>query len=144
MIEVRAPKNEQEWEAYYELRYQELRKPWNQPRGSEKTDDEDSAFHFAAFEDDELLGVCRLQRNSLEQGQVRFMAVSSKAQGRGIGKMIMNEVEAFAQKIGMSEIILQAREVALPFYLSMAYENLEKTHLLFDEIQHYKMRKIFA
>lgn len=141
MIEVRAPHTEKEWEAYYDLRFEELRKPWNQPRGSEKTDDEESSFHFAAFENDELLGVCRLQRNTLEQGQVRFMAVSQKAQGKGIGKLIMNDVEAFARKIGMKEIVLQAREIAVPFYTSLEYENVEKTHLLFNDIQHYKMRK---
>ena len=143
MIEVRAPRTEKEWEAYYELRYQELRKPWNQPWGSERTDDEEASFHFAAFEEGELLGVCRLQRNSLEQGQVRFMAVSKKAQGKGIGKLIMKDVEQFAQKIGMQEIMLQAREIALQFYLSIGYQNIEKTHLLFGEIQHYLMRKTF-
>ncbi|MCB0479048.1 MAG: GNAT family N-acetyltransferase [Crocinitomicaceae bacterium] len=141
MIEVRAPQTDQEWEAYFDLRYQELRKPWNQPKGSEKADDEDAAFHFAAFEDGQLLGVSRLQRNSLEQGQVRFMAVSDQAQGKGIGKKIMAEVEAFAKKIGMTEIVLQAREIAVPFYLAIGYENVEKTHLLFGEIQHYLMRK---
>lgn len=144
MIEVRAPQTDQEWEAYYALRYEELRKPWNQPKGSEKTDDEESAFHFAAFKEGKLLGVCRLQRNSLEQGQARFMAVSKDAQGKGIGKKLMQEVESFAQKIGMKEIVLQAREIAVPFYKSMNYQTIEKTHLLFGDIQHFLMKKTFG
>jgi hypothetical protein len=36
---------------------------------------------------------------------------------------------------------LQAREKAIPFYERLGYKVVEKTHLLFGEIQHYKMRK---
>ena len=38
MIEVRAPRNEKEWEDYYDLRYRILREPLGKERGSEKND----------------------------------------------------------------------------------------------------------
>jgi GNAT superfamily N-acetyltransferase len=141
MIEIRSPKTDQEWEDYYELRFKELRKPWGQDKGSEKADDDNSAFHFAVFDEGNILGVCRLSRNAIDQGQVRFMAVAEEAQGRGIGKMLMAEIELFALKIGLSEIILQSREIAVPFYKAIGYQVEEKTHLLFSEIQHFLMKK---
>jgi ribosomal protein S18 acetylase RimI-like enzyme len=51
----------------------------------------------------------------------------------------------FAEKIsknrGDKKIILHAREVALGFYEKLGYQLVNKSHLLFDEIQHYLMEK---
>jgi hypothetical protein len=41
-------------------------------------------------------------------------------------------------------MILHAREVALDFYKKLDYELVEKSHLLFGEIQHYLMVKDLA
>jgi predicted GNAT family N-acyltransferase len=38
-------------------------------------------------------------------------------------------------------MILQAREGAVKFYQSLGYKVIEKTYLLFGQIQHYKMEK---
>lgn len=142
MIEIRAPKNQQEWDKYYQLRWEVLRKPWNQPVGSEKDASEDTSIHFMAInEQKEILGVCRLQKNSETEGQIRFMAVSENAQGKGIGKLLIKAAEKKAIELGINTIILQARENAVPFYKSCKYEIVEKTFVLFDTIQHYLMTK---
>jgi hypothetical protein len=36
---------------------------------------------------------------------------------------------------------VHAREIAIPFYESLGYQLVEKSHLLFDEIQHFLMIK---
>lgn len=142
MIEIRSPKNQEEWKKYYQLRWEILRKPWNQPVGSEKDASEDTSVHLMAIDDkNEVLGVCRLQKNSDTEGQIRFMAVSENAQGKGIGKMLINAAEKQAKDLGLKRIILQARENAVPFYKACKYEIEEKTFLLFDTIQHYLMTK---
>jgi len=142
MIEIRAPKNQQEWDKYYQLRWEVLRMPWNQPVGSEKDNSEDGAIHFIAIDEtNEISGVCRLQKNSETEGQIRFMAVSEKAQGKGIGKLLITAAEKKAKELGMNYIILQSRENAVPFYQACNYSILEKTFLLFDSIQHYLMTK---
>jgi N-acetylglutamate synthase-like GNAT family acetyltransferase len=142
MIEIRAPKNPEEWNKYYELRWEVLRKPWNQPLGSEKDNSEYTSIHFMAInENNEILGVCRLQKNSDTEGQIRFMAVSENAQGKGIGKLLINAAENKAKEIGLNTIILQARNNALGFYKSCHYQIQEKTFLLFNSIQHYLMIK---
>jgi N-acetylglutamate synthase-like GNAT family acetyltransferase len=139
---IRSPQNKTEWEAYYKLRYDVLRAPWGQAKGSEQTADEATHQHFAFFDDaNQIIGVGRLDQTAPHVGQVRFMAVTANQQGKGIGKMIMNEIEAVCKAKGFLQIILHAREVALPFYQKLGYQMVEPSHLLFGEIQHYLMQK---
>lgn len=46
MFVVKQPKTKEDFEKYYDLRYRILRKPWNQPRGSEKDELEKESFHI--------------------------------------------------------------------------------------------------
>ena len=39
------PKSSEEFRKYYNLRYEILRKPWGQPKGSERDDGEDMSSH---------------------------------------------------------------------------------------------------
>lgn len=143
-ITVRPPETEAEWELYYELRYKVLREPWAQPKGSEVLTDEETAIHAIAINElQEVLAVGRLQINSPFQAQIRCMAVATKAQGQGVGKKIMAYLEEKAKTIGQQEIILDARENAVPFYKAIGYSIFAESYLLFDEIQHWKMRKTF-
>jgi GNAT superfamily N-acetyltransferase len=139
---IRTPQNNIEWEQYYNLRFRVLREPWNQPRGSERNEHDAIALHLACFEQDELCGVVRLDTHeSATQAQIRFMAVDPSYQGKGIGKKLMQAAEQKAIQLGFSKMMLQARENALPFYQSLHYKLIEKSHLLFGEIQHFRMEK---
>ena len=44
------------------------------------------------------------------------MAVSEDCQGKGIGKMLIEEAEEILQKDKISKIWMNAREKAVPFY----------------------------
>lgn len=140
-IEIRSPKTENEWESYYNLRYRILRQPWNQPRGSERNEGDDSAIHAAFFENSIIIGVARLDLMVNDFGQIRFMAVETNNQGKGIGEKLMLHLEGIAFQNGRIKIILHAREIAIGFYQKLGYELIEKSHLLFGEIQHYLMEK---
>jgi predicted GNAT family N-acyltransferase len=141
MIRIIEPSNQQEWDAYYQLRYETLRKPWNQPIGSEKDEMENESLHFFALEDDKPIGVCRLQYNDEKTAQIRFMGVDDKIRGKGIGSKLIAHAEARAKSDGRSEMILQARDYAVPFYEINGYAIRGKTFLLWDTIQHYLMEK---
>lgn len=140
-IEIRSPRTTEEWEAYYDLRFRILRAPWNQPRGSERNEGDKTAFHFALFANDSVAAVARLDALNDQEMQVRFVAVDSDFQGRGFGHKIMQEAEEKAFSLN-KDVFLHARENALEFYKSRGYEIIEKSYLLFDEIQHFAMRKI--
>jgi len=140
-IEIREPKNELEWEQYYDLRYRILRQPWNQPRGSERNEGDATGLHFALYENEILKAIARLDINDNRSAQVRFMAVETEIQRKGYGKQVMLAIDAYCKEKNISEIVLHARETAIPFYESLDYQLVEKSHLLFNEIQHFLMTK---
>ena len=140
---IRSPQNETEWQAYYALRYEVLRAPWGQTEGSEQTPDEALHQHFAFFNDEnQIIGVSRLDQIDAHKAQIRFMAVDAAQQSKGIGKSLILYMETEAKQKGNKQIILHAREVALPFYQKLGYHLDNPSHLLFGEIQHFLMHKL--
>lgn len=124
------------------MRFEVLRKPWKQPVGSEKDGNEDTSIHIIACDQNNtILGVCRLQFNTPLVAQLRFMGVKENTQGLGIGKKLIAYAEEKAKKEGATKIILQAREIAVEFYKKCGYTIVEKSFLMWDEIQHYLMEK---
>lgn len=140
-IRIVHPATPEEFERYYRLRWEILRKPWNQPYSVPEEGENESIHLMALNEKDDLIAVCRVHFNSAEQAQVRFVAVSENAQGRGVGKVIMRRAEELAKEKGATEMTLHARENAVTFYKKINYTIVEKTYLLFDEIQHFLMQK---
>lgn len=146
MLIIKIPTTSEEWEQYYDLRFTVLREPWGQLKGSEVLNDEDQADHAMVIdsESEKIVGVARMQTNSSTQGQVRCVAVLPAVQGRGVGKLLMNYLENIAQQKGFTEIVLDARENAVKFYLSIGYEIIGESYLLFGVIPHFKMIKRFT
>ena len=140
-IEIRSPKTNNEWVEYYDLRYRVLREPWNQPIGSEINEGDSSEQHFALYSDLNLIAVGRLDQCEEKKRQIRFMAVEKNEQGSGYGKMLMIEMEKYCRNDKVNEIILHARESAIPFYEKLSYQLQEPSYKLFGEIQHYLMSK---
>lgn len=141
MMNIRTPTTEKEWEDYYDLRYRILRKPLGKPIGSEKNEGDKSGKHFALYSHNQLKAIARLDQAGRDISQVRFVAVEENTQGQGFGKKIMRAVEFDSKKSGNQKMILQARENALEFYLKLDYKVIKKTHLLFDQVQHYLLEK---
>lgn len=142
-MKIISPSSKEEFEKYYQLRWEVLRAPWGKPKGSEKDDIENTSTHALLLdENNTAVAVCRLNSTDNKQiGQVRFMGVSSTAQGKGYGAKIIHYIEQEGSKQGMNKIILHARENALEFYKSCGYTVVEKSYLMWDEIQHYLMEK---
>ena len=141
-MKITEPRTPEEFEQYYLLRWEVLRKPWDKPRGSELDEQEDQCIHaMLKAEDGKPLAVGRLQFNNDEEGQLRFMAVASDEQGKGLGAHIINYLEEKAKEKGARRMVLQARENAVSFYKRNGYSIKEKSFLLWGEIQHYLMEK---
>ncbi len=142
-IEIRSPRSAEEWEDYYDLRYRVLRKPLDQPPGSERNEGDATGVHFALYDDGKLRAIARLDQADEHVAQVRFVAVDSELQGRGYGRKIMEAVEACSIERGDTKMILHARDYALDFYLRLGYQVVEKSYKLFDVLQHYLMEKTY-
>jgi predicted GNAT family N-acyltransferase len=141
-ITIKTPETPEEWEAYYDLRYTVMRAPLNQPRGSERHEGDAEGQHFALYSDGKLYAIARLDEVDETTAQVRFVAVSTKAQGKGFGRLIMDATEQAARSQKKTTMILHARDYALDFYLKLAYTVIEPSYKLFGTLQHYLMRKM--
>jgi len=140
------PNTKKEYKQYYHLRWKILRAPWNQPEGSEVDDIEDLCIHVIAIntnydENNNVIGVARLQFNSTTEAQIRYMAVAGEYERQGIGRKLVNTLEQHAQKSSCKNIVLHARQSALGFYQKLGYSVIKKSYCLFDEIQHFQMIK---
>ncbi|NOZ07988.1 MAG: GNAT family N-acetyltransferase [FCB group bacterium] len=141
-IIIKQPATKAEFKLYYNLRWQVLREPWQMPVGSERDDDDRTASHYmAVLEPEKVVGVGRLHLNSASEGQIRYMAVDKAYQKMGIGRKLISALESDALEKGARTIILNSRDYAVEFYRRLGYEVVEKTYILFDSIQHYKMEK---
>ena len=143
-MEIRSPKSESEFVAYYELRWRVLRMPWGQPSGSERDELGAAATHVAGFDEvKRLVCVGRLHAVETGVGQFRYMAVEESLRGLGLGQAVLDELERLAKRQGISVIVLDARESAVGFYRRNGYEAVGEGHVLFDEVRHSKMKKKF-
>ena len=142
-MEIIEPNTSDEFKIYYNLRYEVLRKPWLQPKGSERDEEEETSLHRMIIDEPngKAVAVGRLQFNNIEEAQIRYMAVSDDYQGMGYGSEIVKVLENIAREKGSRKIILQSRENAVKFYKKNGYKIIEKSYLLFDEIQHWLMEK---
>ncbi|SES81675.1 GNAT family N-acetyltransferase [Hymenobacter actinosclerus] len=152
ILPIITPQTPAHWAAYYRLRYEVLRQPWQQLPGSERAPDDDAPTTTHALllapgaaagsAAPEAVGVGRLHASGPGQGQLRFMAVAPAWQGRGVGRHLLAHLEAAARQQQLSELILHARAEAVPFYERAGYAVVAPSHLLFGQIPHFLMRKV--
>lgn len=128
--------------AYYDLRWRILRKPWGQPKGTERDELEGNSIHRVVLDAaGTLLACARLHLNSPEEAQLRYMAVEQGARRSGVGRMLMQAMEEIAASAGAERMVLQAREGALPFYQACDYSLIQETFVLYGTIRHFLMEK---
>ena len=142
MYTCRAPKNKAELAHYYQLRWQVLREPWQQPLGSEKDDLEAQSYHRVIVDDmDNIVGVGRIHKSSQYHAQIRYMAISDDLRGQGLGKLLISQLEQIAAVAGIKTIELNARNNAVGFYQALGYANGGYSHTLYGDVEHVKMTK---
>ena len=141
-LKIIEPRSVEEFESYFQLRWEILRKPWGQPKGSERDESDSAGFNRMVLnEKGHPIGVGMLLINSVQEAQIRFMAVSENYQGMNVGTLLIDCLESIASDYKCSHIILQSRENAVKFYEKSGFKVVEKSYLLFGEIQHFLMQK---
>jgi len=119
---IKSPETPDEWDNYFLFRWEMLRKPLGMSKDSLEDDQEGSSFHLIALDDHRrIVGSGRVHFNSNEEAQIRYMAVSEDLKRKGIGSEIVKKLEEYAGKSGARTVILNAREEAIDFYLSLDY-----------------------
>lgn len=141
MFIVEAPVTPIDFDKYFQLRFAVLREPWKQPLGSEKDDLENYATHAIIKISSEVVAVGRMHISDKNIGIIRYMAVHPAFRGSGLGNKVLRYLESEARKKNLKTIELNARENAVEFYIKNGYSNMGSSHVLYDEIQHFLMRK---
>ena len=104
-MEVTEPSTNEDFEKYYKLRWEVLRKPWNNPPGSEVDEMDFLSIHACIKNDkEEIVGVGRLHFNDPLEAQIRYMAVHPDYQGRNIGGKILGYLEQKAKEKGVEKL----------------------------------------
>lgn len=138
-FKVKPPEKPTEWASYFSLRYRVLRAAWNQPLGSESDADDNSSTHAAIFvPEDGCVAAGRLHGLLDRPGvaQVRYMAVHTAWQEKGLGAKVLSYLEAQAKEQGFNLITLNARETAVGFYLKSGYQVIGEGPLVWGVIPH--------
>lgn len=139
--QLTSPQTPEQWQAYFQLRWQVLRAPWQQPQGSEQDELEPQAFHLMLVDDSGVLqAVGRLHHADLYTGQIRYMAVAESARGKGAGSLILQALEQQAVSQGLRQLQLNARQPAVGFYRQLGYRQSGEATPLFG-IAHFRMTK---
>ncbi|HKC68781.1 MAG TPA: GNAT family N-acetyltransferase [Bacteroidia bacterium] len=138
---VEQPSTPQDFEIYYQLRYDVLRKPWGHPKGSEFDETDDTSIHAFIKTDDKAIACSRLHFIDDKTAQIRYMGIHPDYQGKGLGKLVIAYLEEISKQNNRLEVILHARENAVDFYKSCGYTINEKSYLLWGKIQHFLMQK---
>ena len=105
MYHLRVPQTEEELERYYQFRWEMLRKPLHQPKGSER-DAWDAMAHHQMVVDEQgnLVAVGRLYINADNEASIRFMAVHPDVQDKGLGTLMAMTLESVARQEGANRL----------------------------------------
>lgn len=141
-LKIVIPTSVEEITAYYNLRFEILRKPWGQDTKTTRDEWEDQSFHLMLMDSDKkTIATGRLQFISEDICQVRSMAVETTNQRRGIGTHLLKLLEDKAKELKYKRIVLDAREQAVGFYEKNGYSVDGDSYILFGVIPHFHMYK---
>lgn len=123
MYRIDTPKTDAQLDAYFQFRWEMLRKPWNHPIGSEKDEYEQVGEHRMVVDSTgKILAVGRVHLNMSEEAQIRHIAVSPEHQGKGLGKLVYSSLEEVARAQGAKRLVTNSRRISIEFFTACGFE----------------------
>lgn len=128
------------------LRHRILRAPWNIPPEHEwdrcdQSDYSGLVMNGSIWHENHIIATGRIHQCEINLAQVRYMAIDDQHQRQGLGRLVLQALEQTARDWNISRIFLNARENAIPFYLSQGYHDVAPATTLFGTILHRRMEK---
>lgn len=122
MFRIVTPQTDAEFEAYFNFRWEVLRKPWHYPPGSEKDEYETVSEHRMVINGNgEIVATGRVHLNTSEEAQIRHIAVSPDHQRKGLGHMILSALEGVARRLGAERAVTNSRETSIEFFKACGF-----------------------
>lgn len=110
-----------EYDAAFVLRSRVLREPLGLRPAPEERPAEAELVHLGAFEGPVLVGCLMLQALGEGRVKMRQVAVDFHRQRGGLGTRLVRYSEEVARRAGHQEMVLHARQKAVPFYERLGY-----------------------
>lgn len=130
-----------EFDEMLALRYKVLREPLNMDFTVEQIETEYDSQHLACYSSGwTLLGCLTLLPIGENEVKMRQVVVAPEAQGRGVGRLLVEESELWARMKGYGKMEMHARETAVPFYKKLHYHTVGERFLEVG-LPHFKMEK---
>ena len=106
-----------------ELRNQVLLRPIGIPDFGWEMNDKNS-WHFVAVEDAKVIGCVILfpLNEEKSKAQLMQMAVDNSWQGKGVGKLLVQSLMAFATAVEIKEIEIHSRAEVTTFYEQLGFQ----------------------
>lgn len=126
-MEIRRVGGEEGIEAALAIRRAVFVREQGVPEERELDGRDGDAVHFLAYEGDEPIGTARLRPYRGEDGdqtvaKVERVAVRAQRRGEGIGRGLMDAIEAAAASEGYETVVLHAQVPVVSFYRQLGYE----------------------
>jgi ribosomal protein S18 acetylase RimI-like enzyme len=128
------------------LREEVLRAPLGLALSAQDLSGEEAQRHFGIFEPGGagMLVACVVAApRSATEARIRQMAVAPSRQGEGLGRRLLEEVEADLRARGFTRLALSARASAVGFYERLGYR-IEGGEYVAHTIPHVRMTKAIA
>lgn len=125
------------------LRAHVLRQPLGLYPGPEERPAESKLRHLGAFDGERLVGCLMLEDKGEGRVKMRQVAVDFEHQRRGVGSKLVALAEHVAREGGFREMVLNARDTAVPFYERHGYEKHGEPFIEVT-VTHFAMSKVLA
>jgi N-acetylglutamate synthase-like GNAT family acetyltransferase len=122
-VHLKRAESDRDWAAYHRIRKRVL---W-EDRGLEgyderHPDDQLAAHHpLLLMRDGAPVGTARLDVISPNLGVVRLVAVEPHLQRSGLGRVLMQEIESYARRLGLDQLEVNAAREAEGFYQRLGW-----------------------
>ncbi|MFS0786344.1 GNAT family N-acetyltransferase [Shouchella sp. 1P09AA] len=100
---------------------------------------DNSAIHLLLKSNHEPIGAARM-RILDQKGKIERVCVLTPFRNKGFGEQFMRKVEEIGSEKGICELVLNAQEPALDFYLRLGYQK-ESERFYEAGIPHFAMKK---
>ncbi|ELZ23625.1 GNAT family acetyltransferase [Halosimplex carlsbadense 2-9-1] len=139
-VDVRVADDEADREAALSVRREVFIDEQGVPEDIEMDGRDDEAVHFVATDDGDPVGAARLREVEAGVGKVERVAVVADRRGEGLGRALMQRLEATAADSGIDRLVMHAQTHVEEFYERLGYET---TSDVFEEagIDHVEMEK---
>ena len=112
-----------EYQELLDIRNKVLRIPLGLNIWDDDLSDEDKCHHLVFFDElGKIVGGLQIKKINESVYQIRQMAVLSEYQRKGIGGALIRAAEEFIKQEGGKQVLIEAREYAIPFYSRHGYE----------------------